>query len=208
MNNMNKIKKAAKAVGALGLMGCAVMSSPSAMADDAYWYLGGNVGQSRARIDDARIIAQLPLPGSATISDDHTDTAFKLFGGYQFNNYFALEGGYFNLGQFGYTATALPAGTQTGKIKLQGINIDAVGMFPIADKFSVFGRLGYQYAQAKDEFSSTGVVPIPADPNPSKKSGNYEAGVGLQYDFNRSLGMRVEAERYRIDDAVGNNCLL
>ena len=203
MNNMNKIKKAAKAVGALGLMGCAVMSSPSAMADDAYWYLGGNVGQSRSRIDDQRITAQ--LPGSVSMSDDNHDTAYKLFGGYQFNKNFAVEGGYFNLGKFGYTATTVPAGSQTGNIKLQGINIDAVGMFPIADKFSVFGRLGYQYAQAKDEFSSTGVVPIPADPNPSQKSGNYEAGVGVQYDFTQSLGMRVEAERYRIDDAVGNN---
>jgi len=26
----------------------------------------------------------------------------------------------------------------------------------------------------------------------------------LQYDFTESFGMRVEAERYRIDDAIGN----
>jgi OOP family OmpA-OmpF porin len=33
---------------------------------------------------------------------------------------------------------------------------------------------------------------------------NYKAGLGLQYDFTDSLAMRAEAERYRIDDAVGN----
>jgi len=203
MNNMNKIKKAAKAVGALGLMGCAVLNSPTAMADDTFWYLGGNIGQSRAKIDDAQITAQ--LPGSVSISDNNSDTAYKLFGGYQFNKNFAVEAGYFNLGKFGYTATTVPAGTLNGQTKLQGLNIDAVGMLPLRNNFSVFGRLGLQYAQAKDEFSSTGVVPVPTNPNPGKNAANYKAGLGLQYDFNRSLGMRVEAERYRINDAVDNN---
>jgi OOP family OmpA-OmpF porin len=32
----------------------------------------------------------------------------------------------------------------------------------------------------------------------------YKLGAGLQYDFTESLGMRLEAERYRINDAVGN----
>jgi len=104
MKNMKRMKRVAKTVGTLGLVGCAVMSSPSAMADAPFWYLGGNIGQSRAKIDDARITAQ--LPGSVSISDDNSNTAFKLFGGYQFNKNFALEAGYFNLGKFGYTATS------------------------------------------------------------------------------------------------------
>lgn len=206
MNNMNKMKKVAKTIGTLGLVGCAAMSSPFAMAADSFWYLGGNIGQSRANIDDDRITSQLQAAGLATssITDDHTDTAFKLFGGYQLNKNFALEAGYFNLGKFGYTATTIPPGTQTGSIKLQGLNIDAVGMLPLDKKFSVFARLGLQYAQAKDEFSSTGAVGAPPSSNINFKRGNYKAGLGVQYDFNRSLGMRVEAERYRIDDGVGN----
>ena len=197
------MKKLIKTAGALGLVGCAVMSSAFA-ADDSFWYMGGNIGQSRAKIDDARIISFLP---GATISNDNKGNAFKLFGGYQFNRNFALEGGYFNLGQFGYTATTVPpalAATLNGKIKLQGLNLDAVGMLPLGDKFSVFGRLGLQYAQAKDNFTSTGAAPKPVNPNPSKSALNYKAGVGAQYDFSQSLGMRVEAERYRINDAIGN----
>ncbi len=42
------------------------------------------------------------------------------------------------------------------------------------------------------------------NPNPSKREANYKFGVGLQYNFTESLGMRAEAERYRINDAVGN----
>jgi len=208
------MKRIAKAVGTLGLMGCAVMNSPFAVAEeDSFWYIGGNIGQSRAKIDDDKIRSQLLGVGrtSISISDDNSDTAYKLFGGYQFNKNFALEGGYFDLGQFGYTATTLPAGTMTagtlsGKIKLNGLNLDAVGMLPFGDdeKFSAFGRLGFHYAQAKDNFTSTGAISAPANPNPSKSAINYKAGLGLQYDFNESFGMRVEAERYRIDDAIGN----
>lgn len=190
----------------MGLMGFAAMNSPYAMADDSFWYIGGNIGQSRAKIDNARIVSQLVGIGRTPISivDDNTNTAFKLFGGYQFNKNLAVEGGYFDLGQFGYTATTVPAGTLAGKIKLSGLNIDAVGMLPFAEKFSAFGRLGLQYAQAKDNFTSTGAVPTPTNPNPSQNATNYKAGLGLQYDFNESLGMRLEAERYRVSDAVGN----
>jgi OOP family OmpA-OmpF porin len=59
------------------------------------------------------------------------------------------------------------------------------------------------YAEAKDSFRGTGLVNV-LNPNPSKREANYKFGAGLQYDFTQSLGMRVEAERYRINDAVGN----
>jgi OOP family OmpA-OmpF porin len=40
--------------------------------------------------------------------------------------------------------------------------------------------------------------------SPNKSELNYKYGAGLQYDFTESLAMRLEAERYRINDAVGN----
>lgn len=200
------MKRVVKTLGTMGLVGCAAMNSPFAIAEDAGWYIGGNVGQSRATIDDARITAQLVGIGPATIVDDNRDTGYKLFGGYQLSENFAIEGGYFDLGQFGYTATipAPTAGTLTGKIKLKGVYVDAVGIMPITEQFSVFGRLGLNYAQARDNFTNTGLVPVPANPNPSQNGTNYKFGMGLQYNFTPAFGMRLEAERYRIDDAVGN----
>ncbi len=182
------------------------MSSMSAMAVEEGWLIGINAGQSNSKIDDADIRAQLLRSGLSTtsIADRDRKTAFKLFGGYKFNKYFALEGGYYDLGEFGYTATTSPAGTLTGNIKLRGVNLDAVGMYPIADKYSVFARLGLQYAQAKDNFRTTGAVPTPTNPSPSKSAAKYKVGVGLQYDFTPEWAARLEGERYRIDDAVGN----
>ncbi|MDO8412964.1 MAG: OmpA family protein [Gallionellaceae bacterium] len=198
------MKRVAKTVTALSLAGCAVINS--AVADDSNWYLGGNIGQSRAKIDDTRITAQLVGVGFATTSivDENRSAAYKLFAGYKVGKNFALEGGYFDIGKFGFTSTTIPAGTLTGKIKLRGVNIDAVGILPITEQFAVFGRAGLNYAQARDNFSSTGLVPAPVNPNPSKSEANYKFGMGLQYDFTESLGMRAEAERYRINDAVSN----
>lgn len=199
---MNRLTKT---VGTLSLVGCAVIVSPCAVADDSGWYMGGNVGRSQAKIDDARITSSLAGFTATAITDDNSNTGYKLFGGYKFNPHFALEGGYFDLGKFGFTATtALPAGTLSGNTKLGGINLDAVGILPITEKFSAFGRFGLNYAEARDNFTSSGAVPAQTNISPTKHAANPKAGLGLQYDFTQSLGMRAEVERYRINDAVGN----
>jgi OOP family OmpA-OmpF porin len=190
----------------LGIAAVAICTSPFAAAEDSNWYIGGNIGQSRAKIDDARITSQLLGAGLATssITNDDKHLAYKLFGGYQLNKNFALEAGYFDLGQFGYTATTVPAGTLKGNIKLKGVSLDVLGMLPLAPQFSAFGRLGVNYAKASDTFASTGMVGVPTNANPGKSAFNYKAGLGVQYDFTKAFGVRAEAERYRINDAVGN----
>ena len=194
-----------RASGTLGLLALAALASPLAIAQDSGWYAGANVGRSLATIDDGRITSGLQAGGFATssISDRDRSTGFKLYGGYQINKNFAVEGGYFDLGKFGYTATTVPAGTLTGDIKVKGLNLDLVGTLPLTDKFSVFGRAGLNYAQAKDTFTSTGAIRV-TNPNPSKSGTNYKLGVGVQYALTEALALRGEAERYRVNDAIGN----
>ena len=186
-----------------------VIASHGALAQpytpDAGWYAGGNVGQSRATIDDARIRSGLQGGGLATtsISDRDQSTGGKVFGGYQFNRNFAVEGGYFDFAKFGFTANTSPAGTLNGNIKLNGVNLDAVGILPLTDRLSALGRVGVISAHARDSFSGTGAVGV-SNPNPSKRDTGYKIGVGLQYALNNSWSMRAELERNRINDAVGN----
>src|SRR5580704_13703009 len=198
-----KIARASSIAASLAAL--ALTMSPSAFADDAGWYTGFNAGQSRAKIDDTRIADGLLDDGFTTTSirNDDLHFGFKAFGGYEFNRYFALEGGYFNLGKFGFTADTLPAGSLRGNFKLQGANFDAVGSVPLGDKFSLFARAGVNYADAKDSFAGTGSVAV-IDPSPHRWAANYKFGFGAEYDFTRFIGMRIEAERYRVDDAVGN----
>src|SRR5207248_2460716 len=64
------------------------------------------------------------------------------------------------------------------------------------------GRVGLTYTQTKDSFSGVGIT---GDASPSKSEGNYKVGLGLQYAFTPALSLRGEWERYRVNDAVGNN---
>jgi len=192
----------------LGLVGFAAVSGQAAVAAESGGYIGLGVGQSRAYIAEDRIRNQLSGAGLTmnSIDDDDTDVGYKLFGGYKFNKHFAVEGGYFNLGKFGFTANTTPAGTFTGSGKFQGLNLDALGILPLTEKFSAFGRVGYIYTETKDTFTGTGggIGVAASNPNPDKKEGNYKYGLGVQYDFTYNLGLRGEWERYRVNDAVGN----
>jgi OOP family OmpA-OmpF porin len=199
--------KIARALGmTAGLVGLAVTVSPKAFADEnSGFYVGASGGLSKARIADGRIEDGLLDDGFATtsITNDYRHFGFKAFGGYEFNRYFSLEAGYFDLGRFGFWADTIPRGSLRGETKIDGANFDALGHLPIGDKFSLFARAGLNYADAKDSFSGAGAVAA-VDPSPRRWSTNYKFGFGGEYDFNRIVGMRIEAERYRINDAVGN----
>lgn len=209
MKNIKDKTSVAKTVGAMSLLGCALIAPQFALAEEDEnkgWIGGLSVGQSIANIDDVSIRRQLANTGLTNVSMDvyDRDNAFKIFAGYQFNDYFSLEGGIFNLGRFSYRAFTAPEGTLNGSIKLSGINLDAVLTLPLTKKFSAFGRAGAHYTEAKDSFRSTGAVVGATNQNPEKIDGNYKVGLGLQYDFNDSVGMRGEWERIRINDAVNN----
>lgn len=193
-----------------GLAGLALLlavTAAPALAEEegGYPYVGASIGQSTSRIDVKRIDATLLAGGLTpigTLRHEH-DEAFKLFGGYQFNRNFALEFGYFNLGKYNFRTDTTPVGTLNGKIELQGLNLDLVGTLPLAGGLSAIGRVGAQYARTRDNFSSSGAITV-LKPNPSTNSVNYKFGAGLQYEFTQSFLMRLEAERYRVNDAVGN----
>lgn len=195
----------AQAAGKLSLVVLAILASTGALADDSGWYVGGNAGKSTAKIDDARITSGLMSQGvtSVTISDSDRDSGYKLFGGYKFNNNFALEAGAYDLGNFGFKATTVPAGTFTGNANVRGLNLDLIGMLPLTERFSVFGRIGANYAETRDTFTGTGLVAV-VNPYPSAHEINPKIGLGVQYALTKAMAMRAEVERFRINDAVGN----
>jgi OOP family OmpA-OmpF porin len=113
--------------------------------------------------------------GQADFGSDE-DTAFKLIGGYQFHRNIAAE--------IGYGMLADKGGTE-----VTSLEVVAVGMFPVMDRLSVIGKLGF----ANVEFESG---PI------SEDSTELTYGVGVQYDFTRNLGARAQWQRYDTDNEV------
>lgn len=192
-------------LGPLGLIALAASLSSATFAQDANWYLGANLGQSQAEIDNGRITQDLLSGGFTTteINADEKDSAYKIFAGYQFNSMLSVEAGYFDLGTFDFTARTDPLGTLSGNIKLRGVNLDLVGLLPLNEEFSLFARAGVHYTLAKDNFAGTGLVNI-TNSNPSKREANLKLGLGIQYAINEAWAIRLEDERYHVNDGVSN----
>ena len=207
--------KLLKQVGALSAIGCALLASQVALAADEpfvnpdwanhAWYVGGGIGASQATIDEARIRAALASNGSTVTAFDKDEKyaiAYKVFGGKQLSRHFAIEAGYFDLGDFTYGATTSD-GSLAGKSRIYGINLDLVGQLPITERFSVLARAGVQYAKTKTTFTGNRLNAVTGPENSQRKAGP-KLGLGLEYKFNEALAMRAEVERYRINDAIGN----
>ena len=194
----------------LGLIAFAVFSTVASswvIAQDSTTgpYIGANLGTTRAQFNNDFINSTLAGQGFTVNSGtvDNSSTGFKLFGGYQLNRNFAVEGGYFDLGRFNYRVNTTPLGTFTSDTQVRGLNLDLVGILPFNDYFSVFGRVGAAYAQNRANFARTGVPSLINSPT-SRNDTNVKVGLGMQYAITEALAVRAELERYRVSDPVRN----
>ena len=106
----------------VALLGVAAMLAvPAAMAQKGRstaspWYVGLHLGQSDIK----------------EAGDE--DTAFRILGGYQFHPNLAAELAYTDFGSVGVAGT---------NVEGNAIELVAVGSWPVADRFSVYGKLGF-----------------------------------------------------------------
>jgi OmpA-OmpF porin, OOP family len=168
------ISKARAGLAVLGFAGAMVFTG-AAVAQDTGFYAGLSLGQSKA--DDA-----CTGVSGLGISCDDKDTAWKILGGYQFNRNFAVEFGYTDLGE---VSASGPGGSAS--IETTAFEVVAVGMMPIADKFSIYGKLG-MYRGETDASGPGGSI--------SESTTDLTFGVGVRYDFTRNLGVRAEWQKY------------
>jgi OOP family OmpA-OmpF porin len=207
--------KTAKKLGTLTAVACAILASQAAWAgEDTFinpdwansaWYIGAGIGQSRANIDDARLKSSLTANGATlnSFTTDERSTGGKLYIGKQLNQYFAIEGGLFDLGKFGFNSTTSGNGVLNGDVRFRGANLDLVGQLPLSQRFSLLGRIGANYAKTSTHFSGNRLFAV-TNPNPSERKLNAKVGLGLEYKLSEALAVRAEVERYRVNDAVGN----
>jgi OOP family OmpA-OmpF porin len=140
-------------------------------------YVGLSIGQSKAK-DACKGVT------GAGISCKDTDTAFKIFGGYQFNRYIAAEGAYTDFGKAKATGTGVSA-----EIKSHAWELVAVGSYPIGTSgFAPYAKFGFYRGEAKLS-SNVGVS--------AKESNNdWTGGIGVRYDIMRNFAVRAEWQRY------------
>lgn len=187
-----------KTVIAALLIGSGVVASNVMAADASGWYAGASLGSSSIDVDTNEAVAAALAAGfaTATATADTNDTAYKLFAGYKVNRNFAVEGGYTDLGKASISmVTTGPVASINAEAKATVWEVNLVGILPINESFSVFGKLGYHWddvnAKAAAISGGTGVA-ISED-----YSGNdFKFGVGAEYNINKNVGLRLEFERY------------
>jgi len=196
---------------AMAISIAAMVASPMLLAQDgnkydltSNWYGGLNIGQTHESINDGAIATDEMGGGLTSLTDDDRDNGYKLFAGYQLNDNFAVEAGYFDLGQFGSRAVKVQEGSLKTRAKTRGFNVDLVGSLPMTEKLSAFARAGAHYYEAKDRFQG-GDGYVVSDQHRRERDVDFKWGGGLQYDFTQKFAMRLEAERYAINDVLGNN---
>ena len=159
-----------KALIAISALSAAVFAAPAMaqmrMPSMSSAYIGGSLGQSKFKVDCGGC--------------DTKDTAFRLFGGYQFNRTIAAELGYTDFGKLG----------GTGGLEANAWDLSGVFSWPFANQFAAFGRLGL----ARVEGKASGTFGTASD---TKNALTW--GLGVQYDVMRNLGLRGEFQRYKVD---------
>ncbi len=173
------------AIASIATLGAATTASAqsSPMGNNGYWppysqggYIGLNVGKPNYKTDDP-----------AGFTTDDPSVGLHVYTGSMFSQYLGAEIGYLNMG------TQDRAG---GETKAQGINLSLVGRAPIADRFSLLGKIGTTYGRTKTTSSPLSGVTA------GKESGfNLSYGIGAQYDINQQWAVSLDWSRNKFDFA-------
>jgi len=198
-----KANHTARPFGVLLLIGsvAAAFAPAGALAQQraggAGWYSGLSVGGSQIGMSND-ILPITPATTPSSLTKDESSTGFKLFAGYRYNQNFALEGGYTDLGKFEARRDATaPVGSISRNMRTSGFDLAAVGIIPMQSGFSLFGKIGAMYTMTRSSISTSGaLLPLPTtDLSPKRSEWNPKVGLGAGYDFSNGLGLRVEYER-------------
>lgn len=182
---MNASRLLAAAVLSLG----ALLAASQASAQG--FYIGGSIGQSDA--DDGNAIPDLITSGTV----DGSDTGFKFFGGFQFNQNLGLELAYVDLGEATYSGNFLGAPVTGGSVETTGFNVSAVGTVPVNPSFSLFGKVGFFMWEAKARDITAG-----APFSGSEDDVDLSFGFGAAYHLNKNFSVRAEWEQFEAVDSI------
>ncbi|MES2316158.1 MAG: outer membrane beta-barrel protein [Pseudomonadota bacterium] len=163
----------------IALIAAAAIAPVAAQAES---YIGANVGRGELKFN---------VDGIVTLKNN--DTAFKVYGGYNFNKFFGIEAGYADLGKL----TATFEG-DTASASSRATYVAATGAIPLAERFALIAKVGV--ANSRTKITAAGE----ADDNYKNTGAMF--GVGTAYLFTPSLVGVVEYENFgKVLDEDGVN---
>jgi OOP family OmpA-OmpF porin len=131
---------------------------------------------------------------------DDSDRGWKGFVGYRFLKFFSLELAYADLGEMSISAESDGSGFEwaAGDVNLSAavdtIALEAMGVLPLGERFSVFAKYGYhRWDAALRATDSSGVESTSDDDN------DAVYGLGVNFNFKGPGSVRLEYEVYEVD---------
>jgi len=145
-------------------------------------YIGGGIGDFSSSIDE---VNQLDQIDDAGIDFTDGDNATKLFAGWAFNRYFAVQGDYVDFGD--QSGAVSPSVNGTSNVK--GFAPSIVGTLPIGP-VELFGRIGMMFYNVDVNLNGGQLI------DDSANDMVWSAGVGI--DIADRLNLRLEYEQIDI----------
>lgn len=182
-----------------------------AQSTEPGWYLVAFGGEASASSlsrgqTDANVLAIFDSIGldavinSSTIDD--SDTGYGVAGGYQHNANFAVEFAYVNLGSVEYSAfTTVTDGVEVADAELElkssaaGPVVSVLGILPIGERFSLFGRVGLSFMNAE----GTARISIDGASDRARQTSQKSDpvfGVGAEFSLGKHAAIRLAWDRY------------
>ena len=202
------------------LAGLAQGAAAQPSAPRTPWYVAGGFGLSEVSIpsqtlDATNAVISAGNGAAFTVTDrDDGSTGTKFLLGYRFNPNFAVEGGYATLGKAsahtdfrGGGSPSVSVGTFNLQYEMSGPFVDAVGILPLNDKWSLFGRIGVSNTKTSADIAGAPLTLIISSDDLSETKLSEKFGAGVDYNVNAEFGMRAEWERYKAPDPLSNEVL-
>jgi len=179
-------------------------------AEDSGFYVGGGVGGSNFsndlthQIQTAYVDQDYWSLESAKVTD-HSDTAFKVLGGYRFLSWLSVELAWVDLGnaETHYRLIRNPNGASfvyadiTGEYRLDGVTLAVAGQYNFSDHFGVAARMGVFASRLKYAEHGLKSVQEPykfiAD---DERDTNTLIGLGASWRPHANWEIRFDWDRY------------
>lgn len=180
-------KLLAASVVAAGLLGAS--SVATAQDPSGRMYAGISLGQAELKgfCNDVQGIAA-SVAGTVS-SCDEKDSMFKFFLGYRVNRNFAIEGSYIDYGDASATGQSFGVPFSVSA-DATAFGVAALGIIPLGDRFSLFGKFGLLFTDGGASASGAG-----GSFSDSASETGLHLGVGAMFDITQNFGIRAEWER-------------
>jgi opacity protein-like surface antigen len=189
-------RKTALGISAAALIAGLSMAPVLAQAENLYVGLG--VGDTRLKDNASCSDLSAILDPGYSCSSDTADSGRKAFIGYQIGKSVAVELAYVNFGEYDMSAsgaiTGFPA-TGNSETKIKGYNLSLLANFPVNEKFSFLARAGVFRWDYKTS-ATVSAMGLTEGDSESATGTDLASGLGVQYDFSNTLGVRAEWQRF------------